>query len=267
MNSIIAFIDQIAIGIYFLIIAGILYALYRYFVWREEYRSTYFELERELSRFRQLNAITAIIILVEIAVIVLGVQRVIVPALQYDQQLETIQERVQNDDGIFETPIPATPSGSGLDIDPVEQLGSADFSGQIQPTPTLTPTPVGTIIPADPVQGCDSPEAQLMIPANGMRVFQPISVVGTAYADQFAYAKIEINGPSTFGNFQVIEDKSTEVRERGEISQFVPAGYEAGEYEFRLMVFDVTNTLKAGCLVNIYITEPFPTATPLGQEN
>lgn len=264
MTAIIAFIDQIAIGIYFLIVGGILIAIYRFIVWRAEYRATYFELERDLSRYRQMNAITVIIILIEIALIVLGIQQVVVPELQSDQELSALVAQVQDDDGVFRTPVPATPA-SGIDIEPEAQLGDPDFTGQIQPTPTLTPTPVGTIIPADPVDGCDNPEAQLFIPANGMRVFQPIPVIGTAYTDQFAYAKIEINGPSTFGNFQVIEDKSTEVRTRSEISQFVPAGYAPGEYEFRLMVFDITNTLKAGCLVHIYISEPFPTATPLGE--
>ena len=97
-----------------------------------------------------------------------------------------------------------------------------------------------------------------------MRVFQPIPVVGTVFTDQFAYAKIEINGPSTFGNFQVIEDQSTEVRSRSAFSQFVPAGYQPGEYEFRLMVYDVTNTLKSVCMVHIYISDPLPTITPLG---
>lgn len=265
MTSIIALIDQVAIGIYFLIIAGILYALYRFVLWRSEYRATYFELERDLSRYRQMNAITAVVILLEIAVIVAGIQIVIVPEIQRDREIQDLVEVALDNDGLFETPTPAPPSGN-LDIDPVTNLNAQDFSGQVQPTPTLTPTPVGTIIPADPIEGCDSDEAQLFIPANGMRVFQPIPVIGTAFTDQFAYAKIEINGPSTFGNFQVIEDKSTEVRSRSEISQFVPAGYEPGEYEFRLMVFDVTNTLKAGCLVHIYISDPFPTATPLGGE-
>jgi hypothetical protein len=263
MTSLIALIDQTAIGIYFLILAGILYSLYRFLAWRTEYRATYFELERDLSRYRQMNAITAVVILIEIAVIIAGIQLVVVPELQADQDIEALVVAVRENDGVFETPIPATPSGN-LGIEPVEQIVAADFSGQVQATPTLTPTPVGTIIPADPVIGCDNPEAQLFIPANGMRVFQPIPVIGTAYTDQFAYAKIEINGPSTFGNFQVIEDKSIEVRERSEISQFVPAGYAEGEYELRLMVFDVTNTLKAACLVHIYISEPFPTATPPG---
>ena len=263
MTVLVAFINQVAVGIYFLIAAGILFALRRFFIWGDEYRSSYFELERDLSRYRQANAVTAVILLIELAVIIAGIQVMVAPALQRDRQIENLVAAARVEDGVFETPVPAPPAAN-LGIEPVALPRSADFAGQIQPTPPLTPTPVGTIIPADPAVGCDSPQAQLSIPANGMRVFQPIPVVGTVFTDQFAYAKIEINGPSTFGNFQVIEDQSTEVPSRSAFSQFVPAGYQPGEYEFRLMVYDVTNTLKAVCMVHIYISDPLPTITPLG---
>lgn len=263
MTALVAFINQVAVGIYFLIAAGILFALRRFFIWGDEYRSSYFELERDLSRYRQANAVTAVLLLIELAVIIAGIQVVVAPALQQDRQIENLVAAARVEDDIFETPVPAPPAAN-LGIEPVALPRSADFAGQIQPTPTLTPTPVGTIIPADPAVGCDTPQAQLSIPANGMRVFQPIPVVGTVFTDQFAYAKIEINGPSTFGNFQVIEDQSAEVRSRSAFSQFVPAGYQSGEYEFRLMVYDVTNTLKAVCMVHIYISDPLPTITPLG---
>lgn len=261
MTTLIAFIDQIAVGIYFLIAAAILFALRRYFVWAEEHRSSYFELERDLSRYRQLNSLVAVVLLLELAIIIVGIQVIVVPELWRDRQIQDLVSAARIDDGIFETPLPATPARA-LQIDPVALPRSEDFTGRVQPTPIPTATPVGTLIPADPVQGCDKPEAQLLIPGNGMRVFQPIPVVGTVFSDQFAYASIEINGPSTFGNFQVIEDQITEVREVAEFSQFVPAGYDSGEYEFRLMVFDVTKALQASCLVHIYISEPFPTVTP-----
>ncbi|MDE2949497.1 MAG: hypothetical protein OXT68_01920 [Chloroflexota bacterium] len=261
MTVIVAFIDQVAVGIYFLIAAGILFALRRYFVWGDEYRSSYFELERDLSRYRQTNAITAVVVLLELAFIVAGIQLIVVPELWRDRQIQELVAAARVDDGVFQTPLPPTPSGN-LGIDPVALPRAEDFTGRVQPTPVPTPTPVGTLIPADPPIGCDSPEAQLIIPGNGMRVFQPIPVVGTVFTDQFAFGSIEIMGPSTFGNFQVIEDQNTEVREVAEFSQFVPAAYEPGEYQFRLMVFDVTKTLRASCLVHIYISEPLPTVTP-----
>lgn len=262
MTAVIALIDQVAIGIYLLIAAGILFALRRFVIYGEEYRSSYFELERDLSRYRRANAVTVIILLLELAVIVAGLQVVIVPELLQDRQIQALVAGRRPDDGDFRTPVPAPPA-SDLGIDPVALPRSAGAASQIQATPRPTPTAVGTIIPSDPRQGCDTAEAQLLIPGNGMRVFQPIPVIGTVFADQFSYASIEINGPSTLGGFQVIDEQHSEVREQAEFGQFVPAPYEAGEYEFRLMVFDITNTLKASCLVHIYISDPLPTLTPV----
>ena len=261
MTAIIALIDQIAVGIYFLVGAGILFALRRFLLHSEEYRSSYFELERDLARYRRMNAVTVIVLLLELAIIVVGVQLVVVPELLDDRRIEALLAENRAEDGVFETPVPAEPADS-LGIDPVALPRSVDTSNQLRATPLPTPTPVGTIIPADPPVGCESPEAQLIIPGNGMRVFQPVPVVGTAFTDQFSYESIEINGPSTRGNFQLIDDQPLEVREAEEFSLFVPAGYESGEYQFRLMVYDITNTLKASCLVHIYISEPLPTLTP-----
>lgn len=261
MTAIIALIDQVAIGIYFLIAAGILFSLRRFVIYGEEYRSSYFELERDLARYRRTNALTYVVLLLELAIIVIGIQLVIVPELLDDRRLDELIAAASAEDGVFETPVAAAPA-SDLRIDPVALPRSADVIDQIQATPLPTPTPVGTIIPADPPVGCDSPEAQLLIPGNGMRVFQPIPVVGTVYSDQFSYASVEINGPSTRGSFQLIDDQPVEIRELAEFSLFVPAGYEPGEYQFRLMVYDITNTLKASCQVNIYISDPLPTLTP-----
>ena len=261
MIAIVALLDQIAIGIYFLLAAGILLSLRRALVQRQNLRSTYFELERDLARHRRQNALTFAVLLLEFAIIIAGVQAVVVPELLRDQQIDALAAQVRVDDDAFQTPVPAQPAAN-LGIEPIPLPRSAQAGAQIRATPLPTPTPVGTLIPADPAEGCDNPQAQLQIPGNGMRVFQPIPVVGTAFTDQFSYATMEISGPSTLGAFQVIADQTFEVRERAEFSQFVPAGYEEGEYEFRLMVFDITNTLRASCMVHIYISEPLPTLTP-----
>lgn len=261
MIGFVALIDQVAIGFYFLLAAGILYSLRRVLVHGAELRSSYFELERDLARYRRQNALTAVILLLELAIILAGVQAVIVPELLRDQQIDALVAEVAAEFDTFETPVPGQPAAN-LGIEPVPLPRSADQVAQIRATPLPTPTPVGTIIPSDPPSGCDSPQAQLQVPGNGMRVFQPIPVVGTLYADQFSYATLEISGASTLGAFQVIADQAVEVRERAEFSQFVPAGYEAGEYQFRLMVFDITNSLQAHCLVHIYISDPLPTITP-----
>ena len=131
-----------------------------------------------------MNAVTAIILLLELAMVVAGIQLIVVPEIRRDREVRALVSASRVDDGEFQTPQPATPAGD-LGIDPVALPRADDFAGQIQATPLPSPTPVGTIIPADPPIGCDRPEAQLIVPGNGMRVFQPISVVGTVFADQF----------------------------------------------------------------------------------
>jgi hypothetical protein len=116
------------------------------------------------------------------------------------------------------------------------------------------------------VRGCDTPNATLQVPANGMVVFEPTRIIGVASIENFSAYKFEINGPSTLGNFAPIQTYTQPVAELGELGQFVPSFYEPGEYQFRLSVFDITGAMKASCTVTIYISEPIPTATPLSQQ-
>lgn len=263
MTTLVFLIEQIATGLYFLIGLGILLAWRSWRQARLEYRATYFELERDLSRYRQANALTVLILLLELGLIVLGVQQVVAPYIRAEgETVLTTAQIVQ--DGVFNTPTPSITDGGQIDPSGV-QIGEEDPALQVLLTPTLTPTPVGTIVPNAPsVVGCDTPNATLLVPANGMRVFEPLTVIGTANTSDFAEYRFEIRG-GDIANFAVYDRHLVPVPETGTLGQFNPAPYPAGRYEFRLMVFDITNTLRASCLVNIYISEPVPTPTPLGQ--
>jgi hypothetical protein len=83
--------------------------------------------------------------------------------------------------------------------------------------------------------------------------------------DDFAFYKFEISGPTTGGNFASLQDHTQTVPEIGDLGQFVPSFYEPGLYQFRLSVFDITNTMGPSCTINIYVSAPIPSATPLGQ--
>jgi hypothetical protein len=266
MTSLVFFIEQNARGLYFLIGAGVLFFVWRWSKERREYRASQFELERDLARERQANALTTLVILMEVALIVLGVQRVVAPTIRETTDTSTLIAGAPTD-GIFVTPTPFLSNSAQIDASGV-QIGEQDPAQKVLATPTLTPTPVGTIVPnAPPGAGCDTPNATLQVPANGMRVFEPIVVRGTANVDNFAFYRIELNGPGTLDNFQVYQEQLSPVKVLGELGQFNPAAYVAqpGLYQFRLMVFDITATLRASCQVNIYISEPIPTATPLAQ--
>lgn len=269
MSNIIFLIEQIAVGLY--ILAGVAILIYwsRWRAAQYDVRATQFELERDLARFRRDNAFTMMILGVEFILIIVGIQQVVAPTVRSDQELAQFIAMNNPDnvseipsDGIFVTPTRPAPLAN-LPIVPVELPREEEFS--ILATPTLTPTPVGTIEPnAPPVYGCDTPNAFLQIPANGMRVFQVIRVAGTAFVDNFSSYKIEISGPTTLNTFWVIDEGAIPVTELGTLSQFNPDPYEPGTYQFQLTVFDTTRELKASCMVTIYISRPIPTPTPLG---
>lgn len=261
MASVLFLLDQLAIGIYFLLLAWGLRHVWRYLRARRELRATYFELERDLARNAQGSALTNMIVTLQLALMLAGIQNVVVPFLRTELSLqEVVASAPVQDDGDFATATPA-PVAGGLDIEPVAPLG--EDSTILLLTPTLTPTPVGTIIPnAPPIEGCGDPRATLQIPANGMRVFAPIPIVGTIYTENFAFAKVEISGPGTNNTYAVIDDRRQEVRLSAPFSQFTPASYPAGLYQLRVMVFDVSGSPVSFCMVNIYITEPPVTPTP-----
>ena len=266
MTAVVFFIEQTAIGLYILIGLGIVVTLRRWGRARRDFRATHFELEREIFRYKIANALTLIILLIEAALVVLGVQQVVAPTVRQaeaangglDQSAEALT------DGIAVSP---TPPEVNFGVSPIDasgvQIGEQEIV-QVVATPTLTPTPVGTILPNPPdVSGCDKPNATLQVPANGMVVFEPVNVLGTAYTDNFAFYRFELNGPQTFGSFATIRDYDQPVSNLGELGQFVPSFYQPGDYQFRLTVFDITNTLKAACTINIRISLPIPTPTPL----
>lgn len=264
MSNFVFLVDQIANGLYILLGALLVLMLWRLSRARQMLRSSQYELERSLARERRDNALTGVIIVAELLLMVVGLTRVVAPALREMMDLGEAIAQVQ-DDGVFNTPTPQPLEGDfQVDISGVV-LGDDGSSNQVLPTPTLTPTPVGTIVPNSPAPiGCDTPNAQLQVPANGMRVFEPVVVRGVAYTDDFAFYRLELKGDSTFNSFAPLPgDGTTPVTELGELGQFVPSFYAPGEYRFRLMVFDITNTVKASCEVTIFISEPIPTATPL----
>jgi hypothetical protein len=266
MTAVVYLIEQTAVGLYILIGLGILVTLRRWARARQDYRATQFELEREIFRYKGANALTLIILLIEFALVVLGVQQVVAPTVRHAEEANggLDQRDVALNDGFAPSPTPPVVDFNAAPIDASGVTIGEQEVVQVVATPTLTPTPVGTILPnPTPVSGCDTPNATLQVPANGMLVFEPVNVLGTAFTDNFAFYRFELNGPQTFGSFAIIRDYDQPVPNLGELGQFVPSFYQPGDYQFRLTVFDITNTLKAACTIHIRISEPIPTPTPL----
>lgn len=263
MRGLFFLLDWIATPMYILLGVMIIWFFYRLLQARGEMSATYFELERDLAGRRQSNAITFMILAVQFCVLLFGVQVRAVPFLEAERDLDdmNIVSVGATQDIAFDTDTPAPLGEGGLNIQVGTPLG--DNPDIIVLTPTPTPTPVGTIVPgAPPVQGCQDDRALLEVPANGQRVFQPLIVRGIASADNFTEASIEISGPQTNGQFVVVNRVNSPVREMSDFSQFLPAPYEPGAYQFRLMVFDITDSVIAACQVTIYISDPPTIGTP-----
>ncbi len=264
MTGMMFLIDQLAIGLYILIGIGVFLAWRNWGLAQRDFRETYFELERGLARYRRANAVTGLILLIEAALLVLGIQRVVVPTLEaQNEELGQILAPVE--DLPFSTPTPQVRDDTGIDDSEVANLIDATQPFEaIQITPTLTPTPVGTIVPnPGEVVGCDTDNAMLQVPANGMVVFEAVDVRGTAHIDNFAFYRFELRGESTSNEFAPLVDYTQPAQELTSLGQFVPSFYLPGEYQFRLNVFDISGEVKATCTLNIIISDPIPTPTPL----
>lgn len=264
MITVISFLDRLAPGLYLLLVAVFIWNLWKARRMNRQYRSMYFELEREVMRLRRVNALTVLVLAAIGGLILLGIQLSVLPFLRQVQDIKIIQQEVaQVVDGDFATSVPLNPEDATFNIQPAPPLGGDD-TPLIIATPVYTPTPVGTVIPNAPdTQGCTDPRATLTLPVNGMRVFQPTTIEGTAYTDDFAEWKLEINGPSTFGQWAVTNRSDQPVLNTQPFAQFSPGNVPIqGIYQLRLMVFDFTSQPVASCMVNIYISPPPETPTP-----
>ena len=253
VSSLVLLLGQVAIGIYLLIAAISLFTLWRWSHWHRIYRSSRYDLEKDLARYRRANSLTLLVILFQLALILYGIQSIVIPDIRTNRSVQ--QTFV---DGLFVTPIPAPPTNELPFETSISEVDLTPFSvqNQIFVTPVPTPTPVGTILPgAPPASGCTSPDAMLQIPANGQRITGTLTVYGTAFAENFNQYVFELKGPGTLENFVVLTRYINEVRDHGQLGQFVPAQFDPGSYRFRLIVFDTANEITGACEVTIYIAK------------
>ncbi len=76
---------------------------------------------------------------------------------------------------------------------------------------------------------------------------QIVEIRGVAFTENFATYKLEISGDFTGGQFATMESYTQPVTTLGSLSQFNPAIYAEGTYQFRLAVFDISDTLRESC--------------------
>ena len=117
-------------------------------------------------------------------------------------------------------------------------------------TPLPTATATEAAIPAG--VGCENPQATLSFPGFGETVAGPVEVKGTANIPDFAFYKMEINGPATGGNWQTLSAGSVPVTD-GVLGTWDASIYTPGSYSFRLVVYDAAGNWPPPCVVPITI--------------
>jgi len=264
------FIEQIAPGLYVFCAAGLVWAMWRYYRARQALAGAQFELEKELERYRASSALTAVFALVEIGLFITAIAYAVAPTLRAQPisvaisapEVEETPLVTGVPGGLANIPGPGTPGSVLMESVPIPGLEDQLNLGPLA-TPTLTPTPVGTIVTdVPPSIGCDTPDARLTIPANGMVVFEATNVIGSANTTDFAFYRFELKGPSTNNAWAKLSEYTVPVTD-GELGQIVPALLTPGEHLFRLNVFDIHNAVRASCTITIIISPPIPTATPI----
>lgn len=270
MSRIVFFFEQIANGLYLICGVGLLFSLRSWVLSRRELWAAEFELEREHALRRQAGAITWSLGIIEIALAIYAIANVVAPTLRSDLVAGDSPAPDVVDNQPFMT---STPGGDGsaggvsdLMLTVTAAASAGDGGPRIQPTPTLSPTPVGTIIAGMPTPvGCNTPDAWLEIPANGMVVFDSLTVVGIAKTNDFALYKFELSGPSTGNAFTPVGgDKTSAVPQKGTLGQLSLNTFQVGQYYFRLAVFDSKSVMRASCTVTVVLRERPPTPTPPG---
>jgi len=133
-------------------------------------------------------------------------------------------------------------------------------------TPRPSPTPAGTLRPADAPLGCIEDQASIDIPDNGQVIFETEPIIGTANIENFGYYRFEIRSidQSAFGVIGGATSDYTVPVTAGPLGSIVPQNFAPGEYRFRMTVFDATGTMRAACEITIFLSDPLPTSTPIG---
>lgn len=254
MGGFFSLIENLATGLY--VISGFLLVWNLRILWlaRGELQYAQFGLEKELAERRGGKALTMVILMVEAIGAVWAISNISSPAWSEGLPYPTPTAMITFATGAP----PGSGVGSGINI---QNTGPTDIA--IPATFAPPSTPQGTIGPRDSRSGCDPSHAWIEYPANGMYIFQTEDIVGTASIDNFSKYRFEIRSIDS-DQFSVLPDDHSTPVLNGKLGNFVPFYLLPGEYRFRLVVFNTNSEVAARCEITVWVTDPVPTATPIG---
>jgi hypothetical protein len=275
MNPIYIFLIRNDIWIYILCGLGLLWYMSNLMRARVILRQAMFGLEKEKGLRLQSTAVTFVGVLATIVAVVAYVNTQIAPTLP----AEMLKPPTPTPN-VFATPLVSpTPLGSPQPpaatptppIVPTVTLRSPD-QGAAAPAAevraTLTPqvertTPGGDeaeapapAAPVPPAAGC-SPQINISSPAHGSAISGNTTFNGSATAADFAFYKLEANGPETGGIWASIIGGTIERPvETGFLGAATMSAWTPGVYSFRLTVVDLTSNEVGQCTIGLTLENP-----------
>lgn len=261
MGDFFFFIESIAVGLYVFTGLGLLWSFRNFLRARRELRESQFRLEREQAQQHGGKALTLVFLSVNLLVTVWGTANMAAPTWR-EGLPATLNPKFRDNAG-YQT---STPEIGGGFQPTSNDTGGGDIIPITAPPPS---TPKGTILPSSPREGCIRDQAWIDFPDNGQVVFDVIPIRGTANIQDFAFYRFEIRPDmgsldATFSTIGGPQGDYVQPVVDGELGQLVPLNYLPGNYRYRLVVFDSTSAMKASCEISIIISDPIPTATPIG---
>jgi hypothetical protein len=273
MDFIYIFLIRNDVWIYILCALGIVWYFSELVKARAILRQAMFGLERERGRRIQTKAVTLLMLLGAVVIGVAYVNLQVAPTLPPD----LLRPPTPTPD-IFSTPLSSpTPMGPPQPeiptptppIVPTVTLRSSEGGAPVVPPPPIsTPLPgagdppppggngVAPAPPSDPpppvgAVGC-SPSVAISSPESGATVSGSISFFGSANDPNFAFYRLEANGPETNGSWaSIIGGTVDQPVFNGLLGSASMGGWAPGVYSFRLTVVDLTSNEAGQCLIQL----------------
>jgi hypothetical protein len=225
MVEIVQFFSKYSLGVYFILIIGLLISLRGFYLNLREQRNLVFGLEREIIHRRVVKSVTSMIIIGLLIVGEFTLVTFLSPTLPASTRITT------------PTINPLLRPQGTISIG----LGTVSFE---------TPQPVSTQMKAT---GCIIGQINITEPKVGQEIRGEIKLIGTADIPNFGFYKYEY-APQGSENWSTILAGRQAVID-GELGNWDLTELTPGDYVLRLVVFDNINTEMPMCLIPVRVTQ------------
>lgn len=226
MEFFLHFFSKYEIPIYLLLAIGIFFSCRSLIRARQEVRESIYGLERETAHRHTNQAVTALILLVLLALTEMAIKIFLVPNLPAFASL-------------------ATPTMNALttQTDTIPQDLTIQVGAQ-----TLTQLPTAY------VSGCTSNRIMISSPKPGELIRGKVSIVGTANIPNFGFFKYEF-APINTDHWITIQ-ANREIKDNTELGSWDTSEVSPGDYDLRLVVIDNQGQEFPPCTVPLRVAAP-----------